>query len=162
VYGQNRTRPGRPVHEMKTLSLADAGGIIPPWCYNALMFSVQIVGDGNTRPPRELLRSLLHFLARGLYVIYGTREHLRHKTSVMAVDRLLLHYFAKLYQLFRFCSVKWEETCKVKVKLSLCLTKYHTIQTYCGSGGIPPWFLNLGTRWMWMVSIKSRLLLTPE
>jgi hypothetical protein len=35
---------------------------------------------------------------------------------------------------------------KVKVNLSLCLTKHHAIKTYRGSGGIPPRILILGTR----------------
>jgi hypothetical protein len=41
---------------------------------------------------------------------------------------------------------------KVKVKLSLCLTKHHTMKAYWGSGRIGPHILNLGTRWRWMVS----------
>jgi hypothetical protein len=36
---------------------------------------------------------------------------------------------------------------KVKVKLSLCLTKHHAMMTYWGSGGIAPRILDLGTRW---------------
>jgi hypothetical protein len=36
---------------------------------------------------------------------------------------------------------------KVKVKLSLCLTKHHAMKTYWGSGGIDPRILDLGTRW---------------
>jgi hypothetical protein len=36
---------------------------------------------------------------------------------------------------------------KVKVKLSLCLTKHHAMKTYWGSGGIIPRILDLGTRW---------------
>jgi hypothetical protein len=36
---------------------------------------------------------------------------------------------------------------KVKVKLSLCLTKHHAMKTYRGSVGIPPRILDLGTRW---------------
>jgi hypothetical protein len=34
----------------------------------------------------------------------------------------------------------------VKVKLSLCPTKHHTMKTYWGSGGIAPRILDLGTR----------------
>jgi hypothetical protein len=34
---------------------------------------------------------------------------------------------------------------KVKVKLSLCLTKHHTIKTYWRRGGIAPRILDLGT-----------------
>jgi hypothetical protein len=30
------------------------------------------------------------------------------------------------------------DECKVKVKLSLCLTKHHTMKIYCGSEGIAP------------------------
>jgi hypothetical protein len=36
---------------------------------------------------------------------------------------------------------------KVKVKLSLCLTKHHAMKGYWGSGGIAPRILDLGTRW---------------
>jgi hypothetical protein len=37
-------------------------------------------------------------------------------------------------------------TVKVKVKLSLCLTKCHAMKTYWGSGGITPCILDLATR----------------
>jgi hypothetical protein len=36
---------------------------------------------------------------------------------------------------------------KIKVKLSLCLTKHHAIETYGGSGRTVPHILNLGDRW---------------
>jgi hypothetical protein len=36
---------------------------------------------------------------------------------------------------------------KVKVKLSLCLTKHHAMKTYWESGGIAPRILDHGTRW---------------
>jgi hypothetical protein len=39
-----------------------------------------------------------------------------------------------------------------KVKLSLCLTKHHTLKAYWGSGGIAPRILDLGTRWRWVAS----------
>jgi hypothetical protein len=32
-----------------------------------------------------------------------------------------------------------------KVKMSLCLTKHEAMKTYCGSGGIAPRILDLGT-----------------
>jgi hypothetical protein len=38
-------------------------------------------------------------------------------------------------------------TSKVKVKLSLCLTKHHAMKTYWESGGIAPCILDFGTRW---------------
>jgi hypothetical protein len=34
-----------------------------------------------------------------------------------------------------------------KVKVSLCLTKHHAMNTYWGSGGIAPSILDLGPRW---------------
>jgi hypothetical protein len=37
--------------------------------------------------------------------------------------------------------------CKVKVKLSLCLTKHHAVKTYWGTSGIVPRTLDLATRW---------------
>jgi hypothetical protein len=46
----------------------------------------------------------------------------------------------------------------IKVKLSLCLTKHHTINTYWGSGGRASHILDLSTRWRWVASFKLRLL----
>jgi hypothetical protein len=51
---------------------------------------------------------------------------------------------------------------KVKVKLSLCLTKHHAMKTYWGSGGIAPRILGLGTRWRWVVSFNPRPLYPRE
>jgi len=37
---------------------------------------------------------------------------------------------------------------KVKLKVkSLCLTKYHAMKTYSGSGGVAPRIIDPGTRW---------------
>jgi hypothetical protein len=41
---------------------------------------------------------------------------------------------------------------KVKVKLSLCLTKHHAMKAYWGSAGIAPRILDLGSRWRWVVN----------
>jgi hypothetical protein len=54
-------------------------------------------------------------------------------------------------------SLSWDRW-KVKVKLSLCLTKHHAIRTYWGSGGIAPRILDLGTRWRWVVSFTPQSL----
>jgi len=43
----------------------------------------------------------------------------------------------------------------------MCLTKLRAMKTYCGSGGIAPPILNLGTRWRWMVRFTPRPLLHP-
>jgi hypothetical protein len=45
---------------------------------------------------------------------------------------------------------------KLKVKLSLCLTKYHAMKTYWGSGSRAQRSLDLGTRWRWVVSFTPR------
>jgi hypothetical protein len=45
---------------------------------------------------------------------------------------------------------------KVKVKLSLSLTKHHAMKTYWGSGGIAPFILDLGTRWRSVISFTPR------
>jgi hypothetical protein len=58
------------------------------------------------------------------------------------------------------CSMELVDICglyrtigvKVKVKLSLCLTKHHAMKAYWESGGIAPRILHLGTRWRWVVS----------
>jgi len=44
---------------------------------------------------------------------------------------------------------------KVQVKLSLCLTNYHTTKTY-GGRGIAPSILNRSTRWRWVVRFTSQ------
>jgi hypothetical protein len=51
---------------------------------------------------------------------------------------------------------RWEV--KVKVNLSLCLTKHHTMMTYWGNGGVALCILDLGTRWRWVVSFTPQLL----
>jgi len=48
------------------------------------------------------------------------------------------------------------------VKLSLCLTKHHTMETYWGSGGIAPRIFHLDTRWRWVVSFTLRPLYLQE
>jgi hypothetical protein len=60
------------------------------------------------------------------------------------------------------------EMCKIKLQVSLCLTKYYTMQThpllknhtmmYWGSEGIAPYILNLSTRGRLVVSFTSWLL----
>jgi hypothetical protein len=40
-----------------------------------------------------------------------------------------------------------EDKVKVKVKLSLCLTKHHAMKAFWGSGGIALCILDLDTRW---------------
>jgi len=48
---------------------------------------------------------------------------------------------------------------KVKIKLSLCLTNYHTMKTYWRSTGIASRILNnLGTSRRWVVNYMPRLL----
>jgi hypothetical protein len=46
---------------------------------------------------------------------------------------------------------------KINVKLSLCLTKYHAMNTYWGSGGISPPILNLNTRWKLVIKFTFQL-----
>jgi len=47
-----------------------------------------------------------------------------------------------------------------KIKLSLCLTKYHAMKTNWESAGIAPLILNLGTRRGRVISFTPRLLYT--
>jgi len=44
----------------------------------------------------------------------------------------------------------------IKVKLSLCFTKYQALKTYLVSGGIAPRIFHLSTRWRWVVSFLPR------
>jgi hypothetical protein len=50
---------------------------------------------------------------------------------------------------------------KVKVTLSLRLTKHHAMKTW-GSGGKAPHILDLDTRWRWVVSFTPRSLYPQE
>jgi len=50
----------------------------------------------------------------------------------------------------------WLSTVKVKAKLPLCFTKYHTRKKYWGRGDTVPRILNLGTRRRWVVSFTPR------
>jgi len=43
----------------------------------------------------------------------------------------------------------------IKVKLTLCLTKYHSFKSYRGSGCTAPRILNLGTRWIRVISVTA-------
>jgi hypothetical protein len=69
---------------------------------------------------------------------------------------------------FVFQSLFWNRcmTCvgkgKVTVKLSLCLTKHHTMKMYWRSGGITPCILDLSTRWRWVVSFMPQPLYPRE
>jgi hypothetical protein len=47
---------------------------------------------------------------------------------------------------------------KIKVKLSLCLTKHHAMKTYWRNGGISPRILDLGTRGRLVVTFTPRSL----
>jgi hypothetical protein len=47
---------------------------------------------------------------------------------------------------YLFILIMYYAALKLKVKLSLCLTKHHATKTYRGSGGIAPRILDLGTR----------------
>jgi hypothetical protein len=55
----------------------------------------------------------------------------------------------------------WRIKLKMEVKLSLYLTKHHTMTTYWGSGGIAPCILDLVTRWRWVVSPIAPAALPP-
>jgi hypothetical protein len=53
------------------------------------------------------------------------------------------------------------KTCKVKLKLSLCLAKHRAMKTYWRSGSIAPSILDIGTR-RWMVSFTPQPLYPQE
>jgi hypothetical protein len=73
--------------------------------------------------------------------------------TVLLEKPVVHHRFKKFSTLSRnpkvHCSVRKNPPLdpKVKVKLSLCLTKHHAMKTYGGSEGIAPRILDLGTRW---------------
>jgi len=48
---------------------------------------------------------------------------------------------------FEVIYLNTRQTTGLKVKLSLCLTKHHVMETYWMSGDIAPHILNLGTWW---------------
>jgi len=51
---------------------------------------------------------------------------------------------------------------RMKVKLSLWLTKHHAMKTCWWSGGIAPRILDLNTRWRWTVSFTPRPIYTQK
>jgi hypothetical protein len=55
-----------------------------------------------------------------------------------------------------FIYIVANETVKVKVKLSLCLTKHHAMETYWGAEVELHAIFDLGTRWRWMISFTPR------
>jgi hypothetical protein len=56
----------------------------------------------------------------------------------------------------------FHRTIKVKVKLSLCLTKRHTMKVHWGSGGVTPLILDFGTRRRWVVRFTPPVALHPR
>jgi hypothetical protein len=50
---------------------------------------------------------------------------------------------------------------KVRESCPCALTKHHAMKTYCGSGGIAPRILDLGTRWRLVVSFTPLPLFAP-
>jgi len=69
------------------------------------------------------------------------------------------HFALKRYFIWKTVRYFWRtlyKTWKVKVKLTLCLTKHRAMETYWRSRGIAPRILDLSTRWEWMVSFTPR------
>jgi hypothetical protein len=88
-----------------------------------------------------------------------TKPHFRgYVTSIVTCGRVQ-RVFSYLRARTACCFL---QTVKVKVKLSLCLTKYHAMKTYWENGGIDPHILDLGTRWRWVVSFTLRPLYPRE
>jgi hypothetical protein len=56
---------------------------------------------------------------------------------------------------------QWYNGKVTKVKWSLCLTKYHEMETYTRSAGTAPCILNFGTRWKWVVQAPAALPSVP-
>jgi hypothetical protein len=64
--------------------------------------------------------------------------------QVDEVEVMVLHkYFGEYISEIQYNSCK----VKVKIKLSLCLTKHHAIKTYWESGSTASHILDLNTRW---------------
>lgn len=87
----------------------------------------------------------------GLFInsIYKTMPQL--STMQIISQRRLLPLVDKSCQLNSLTNVRIRR----KEKLSLCLIK-HVIKTRGGNKGTAPRFLNLGTRWTWMVRLTPR------
>jgi hypothetical protein len=68
----------------------------------------------------------------------------------------LIKTFVKLLMWNSFKSHRQTFLDKVEVKLSLCLTKHHTMKTYWENGGIVPRILWPRRRWRWSTSRPGR------
>jgi hypothetical protein len=99
--------------------------------------------------------------------LYGSEDRDQWRDLVNTVRKLRFHKRLGISCLVErllasqvgFCSMELVIryiTFKVKVKLSLWLTKHHAMKAYWRSGGIAPRILDLGTRWRRVVSFTPR------
>jgi len=81
----------------------------------------------------------------------------RHLSLGAQLPSVLKEFLPHQVQVFLLPALAILFYCKVKVKSSLCLTKYHVMMTYWGSGGISPRILNPALDGgMWSASLPSR------
>jgi hypothetical protein len=96
------------------------------------------------------------------YIFWNTNIHYNATFKVSMAVKFLLQCHSPEYLNFKFITT-FTVGCQCcvykkvkKVKFSLCLTKHHAMKAYCGSGGIAPRILDLGTRCRWVVSFTPR------
>jgi hypothetical protein len=104
-----------------------------------------ICSSRSRRPVRKLLDTLSYVISHLLHFITLITLHVdyNYETSVYCS-------ISKYPQ--EITILQTEFVGKVKLKVSLCLTKHQAMKTYWGSGGIAACIHDLGTRWRWVVS----------
>jgi hypothetical protein len=99
---------------------------------------------------------------RGIQISIREIRQLTHNMARW-VDPCTRERIGQFYLLVFYCHVYFGIIrcgLKIKIKLSLCLTQHHAMNTYWDSGSIAPRILDLGTRWKWVVSFTPRPLYT--
>jgi hypothetical protein len=89
-----------------------------------------------------------------LYIIHliqaQTMERTHLNTLLITDDQLIIQN--KEDKMHKSAAFQLDVICKVK--LCLCLTKHHTMNTYWGNGSIAPCILDLGIRWRWAIASR--------
>jgi hypothetical protein len=108
----------------------------------------------------NILLSTLFSKSHTLYSSLSLRDQVSHPYKITVLYSLIFRRWEELVMLVfqvlhSFCWYQKGLQIKVKIKLSLCLTKHHVRNTYEG-GCIAPRIINPSTRWMWVVSFTNQ------
>jgi hypothetical protein len=95
-------------------------------------------------------------MARFLVIVFKMRKSYRNKVTGQWLSIYILVKRYTVSSLLLLLLVTNQ-----KVRLSLCSTKHHAMETYWLSGGAAPHILNLRARWRWVVSFTPPASVPP-